>query len=489
MTPLLGFTPDAPTTTPGIIVDCSQFIPYESGMKAAPSAVAQGASALANATRGAATVKGLDGSTAVIVGTTAALYTLAGTTFTDRSRAGSPAYALGTDVRWSIAQFGNDTYASNTGNVIQKRTAMANAFADVSGSPQAKIIVSMLTSSGGFLFAFNTNATTDTWKNSALNDPTDWTVNPNVTLCNTGRLLGQNGPISAADQLGNDTIIAYKNRSIYVGTFVGGAAVWQFREIPGAGCIGQDALVSTGTLHYFVGEDNIYLFDGARPIPIATGQVRQWFLDNSNPNYRYACQLKYDRDADLLWLFFPGLTATSGTCDKCLVYHLGTKQWGRADRTIETAFVFATPSTNIDSLTGTIDALSGSIDSLAGGAGTRVVAVFDSAHTMQLLNGTPGTSYFVPNDIGDDTQVTRLTSVTLRYMQTPASATLNGYTSMATGGTPDAGTTQSAFDVPSNGLNRFPLRQTARFHRVQINLVGAAKVVGLQSELAPAGVR
>lgn len=487
MTPLLGFTPDAPTTTPGIIIDCSAFIPSSSGMRAAPSAASQGAAALSAACRGAITVQGLDGSTAIVVGATDKLYTLSGTTYTDRSRAGSPAYALGTDVRWSFAQFGNDTYASATGIVIQKRTAMSGSFADVSGAPQAKILAPMLTSGGGFLFAFNTNATTDTWKCSAVNNADDWTVNPTVTLCNTGRLVEENGAITAAAQLGNDLMVAYKDKSICVGTFVGGAAVWQFRSIPGVGCVGQDAIVSTGTLHYFIGRDNIYLFDGSRPVPIGDGQVRQWFLDNSNAANRFACQLSYERENNLIRFYFP--SGTSTTPDKCLVYQLKTQQWGRDDRSIEAVFSYTTPSTLISGLTGTIGALTGTISGLAGGTGTRVTAVFDTAHVLKLLSGVAGASYFTLHDIGDDTAVVYCDGLTLRYMQSPTSATINGFTSMATGGVPRTGATQSAYDVPAQALNRFRLRQTARWHQLQPNFVGDVEVTHYDPHVQQIGVR
>ena len=36
MTPLMGFAPDVESTTPGVLVDCAQLIPFESGMEAAP---------------------------------------------------------------------------------------------------------------------------------------------------------------------------------------------------------------------------------------------------------------------------------------------------------------------------------------------------------------------------------------------------------------------------------------------------------------------
>lgn len=489
MTPLLGFTPDAPTTADGIIVDCANFIPYEAGMKAAPSAVAQGGSALGAATRGATTITRLDASRRVFVGTTAEIRELSGTTFTDRTRGAG--YSLGAGTHWSWVQFGDNTYAVNIDTVVQKSTTAA--FADVSGAPKAKVIASLLTSGGGFVFAFNTidgtyGTSPDRWWNSALNDGDDWAVNPTVTLCNTGRLLGAEGPITAAKSFGSDRIMAYKDRSIYAGRFVGGASVFEWTEIPSIGCAGPDAIVDIGTAHVFVGQDNIYMFDGARPFSIADGQTRQWFLDNSSITYRQYAQMQYDRDAKLIWIFFASNNSTTGLPDRALVYHLATKQWGRADRNMETAFIYNTPALTWDGGSGTWDAQTNSWDQ--SNPGNRILAFYDTAHTLYLLNGTPGSSYFVSNDIGNDSAVSKLIEVSLRYMTAPTTASTSAYYSMATGGNPSVGLTQSAYDVPANGSNKFKFRQTARFHRIQFNFTGAVKVVGYEAtKLMPAGTR
>lgn len=492
MTPLLGFTPDAPTTSEGIIVDCSQFIPYESGMRAAPSITAQGSSAQPTVVVGAATHTYLDGSRRVFVGTGGAggkLYDLSGTTFTDRSRAGG--YTMGATTYWSFAQFGDSAYAANIDVILQKSTT--GSFSNVTGAPQAKIIESIVTSGGGQVFAFNTidsgfSTSPDRWWCSALNDGDSWTVNPSVSLANSGRLLGAEGPITAAKKFGADRIIAYKDRALYIGTFVGAPAVWQFTEIPDIGCIGMNAVANLGTLHAFIGQDNLYIFDGARPYSIANGQVRQWFLDNSSVQYRAFSQMVYDRDANLLWIFFPNASSTTGVPDRALVYHVGTKQWGRADRSIEFAFIYNTPTETFDSASGTYDSETDPFD--ATNPGTRVMALFDTSHTLQLLTGTPTSSYFTSHDMGDDSQVSRLDEVSLRYMTTPTSASVSAYYSMATGGVPSVGPSQSASDVPASGGNKFKLRQTARWHRLQFNFSGATRVVGYEAtKIIPMGTR
>ena len=487
MIPILGFSPDSPTTTPGILLDCTHFIPYESGMKAAPGLTSR-ADALGAACRGGASLTQLAGTRRVFAGTAAALYELSGTTWTDRSRGGG--YTLGADTVWSFAEFGDTSLAASIDCVIQSSTS--GAFANQATAPQAKIIESVFSSGGGFVIAFNTidgvyGTSNDRWWCCALNDPTTWT--PSVpSQATTGRLVGGTGPITAAKQLGSDRIVAYKSNSLYIGNYVGPPTVWAWQEVPIFGCAGQNAVVDIGTIHFVVGQDDIYLFDGARPIPLADKSIRQWFLANSSGTYRFKTIVKYDRLNDLVWVFYPNADSTTGTCDRALVYHMKTGQWGRSDRTVESAMIFNAPGVTYDASSGTtFNNDTGPFDTLS--PSSNAIAVFNSSHVLSTLDGTPSPSDFTLHDIGDDEVVTHLTQARLQYMTTPASASMSAFSTMATGLNTSAGDMQSAHDIPSNGSNVFPLRQTARWHRLKFNFTGNVKVVSYNVPLKQAGNR
>lgn len=483
---LKGFTPDVPTVTPGILLDCTHFIPYEAGMKAAPSLTAK-ADALAAACRGAEALTQLSGSRRVFAGTNAGLYELSGTSWTDRSRGG--AYSLGSQTEWSFTQFGDTSIAGNLDNVIQ--SSASGAFANVATSPQAKIVESVLSSGGGFVFAFNTvdgtyGTSPDRWWCCALNDPTTWT--PSVaSQATTGRLVGGSGPITAAKQLGSDRIVAYKDKSIYVGTYVGPPTVWAWTEIPILGCAGINSVADMGTAHFVVGQDDLYIFDGARPAPIADNALRTWFFENSSGTYRYKTKVVFDRSTDTIWVFFPEAASSTGDCNRVLVYHVKTGQWGKSNRDVQQAFLFNVPGETFDSVSGTFNSDSGSFDQVA--PGNQVVAVFNTSHVLSTLDGAPENCDFTLHDIGDDDVVTSLTLATLQYMSSPTSALLSAFGSMATGLTVNSGDIQNAYDVPAVGLNRFPLRQTARWHRLKFSFTGPVKVTGYNVPLKTAGVR
>ena len=83
------------------------------------------------------------------------------------------------------------------------------------------------------------------------------------------------------DHLGDD-IIVYKRRSTYVGRYTGPAEVWNFTQVDSdVGCVGQDAVCDTGKAHFFIGDDDIYAFDGVQVQPIGRGVLRDWGAVNA----------------------------------------------------------------------------------------------------------------------------------------------------------------------------------------------------------------
>lgn len=483
MTPIAGFAPDADRTSPGIFTDCENVVPYEGGFKGAPTAIATTASALAAECRGAVVATKLDGSRRIFAGTQTKLYELNGTSWTDRS-AGS--YTGSSESRWSFCQFGDTTIASNLSDAMQ--SSSAGAFAAIAGAPKAKIVVS---ASNNFVLAFNTNDGTfgqspDRWWCCAQSDQTSWT--PAVsTLANTGRLVAVEGAIQAALTLG-DYVVAYKNRAIFVGSFAGSPVVWQWNLIPGgeAGACGQEAVCDMGGAHFIVSNDNFWLFDGTRPIPIGTGVVRQWFLDNSSPVYRYRTKAIYDKQNNLVRVYYPSLNST-GACDSTLIYHVLKKQWGRNNQTVEAPLNYISPGVTIDGLNSyaaTIDTLPNiPFDSQYWLSGGQVASQFNGSHQLVSLSGSTAASSFTTGDMGDDDAVTMIERARIRFEQSPTTAMATGYYKMNEG---DGLTTG-----PTNAINdgKFDIRQSGRFHRIRFDFTGNHKEYAFDAKPVKVGMR
>lgn len=481
MIPLTGFAPDADVTTPGLIASCSNLIPYLNGMEGAPEpATPASTPALAAACIGAAVVTKLDDTRRIIAGTATKLYELSAGAWVDIGRAA--AYNGGVDTRWSITQFGDATLCANRADVIQRSTGAS--FADVATAPKAEILFSV----GAFVMALNTNDGSekpDGWHCCAAFDDTSWTPSL-ATQATSGRLVATAGKLTAGMRLG-EYAIAYKQRSIYLGQYVGAPTVWNWLQVPGgdAGCVGKEAICDIGGAHFFVGDDNIWIFDGTRPVPVADGFVRQFFFDNSNPAYRYRTICVFDRQKNLVWVFYPSLGST--TPDSAIVYHVVAKKWGVANRSIEAALNYVAAGVTIDGLpaySATIDGLAPySFDSQFWLSGGKSLSIFNTSHQLQAMTGTSVSSSMTTGDVGDDDGVTALNKIRLRYATAPATASVQTLIQMNSG---------TGFTVAATGSvldGKFDLRQSARWHKAIFSFTGPVRITGMDADLLPAGGR
>jgi len=436
--------------------------------------------ALAAACIGAAVVTKLDDTRRIIAGTTTKLYELSAGAWVDIGRAA--AYNGGIDTRWSITQFGDATLCANRADVIQRSTGAA--FADVATAPKAEILFSV----GAFVMALNTNDGSekpDGWHCCAAFDDTSWTPSL-ATQATSGRLVATAGKLTAGMRLG-EYAIAYKQRSIYLGQYVGAPTVWNWLQVPGgdAGCVGKEAICDIGGAHFFVGDDNLWIFDGTRPVPVADGFVRQYFFDNSNPSYRYRTICVFDKQKNLVWVFYPSLG--SQTPDSAIVYHVTSKKWGAANRNVEAALNYISGGVTIDGLSSispTIDGLTSySFDSQFWLTGGKSLSIFNTSHQLQSMTGNSVTSSMTTGDVGDDDAVSALNKIRLRYSMAPAAAAVQTFIQMNSGTGFAAAATGAVLD------GKFDLRQSARWHRATFTFTGPVRVTHMDADLAAAGGR
>jgi hypothetical protein len=486
MIEFLGYTPDAEPQTQGAILDCANIIPYEAGLRTAPQATSIGVSALAAECKGAGVLRNLSGSSRFLAGTASALYESNGTGWADVSVT-TAAYSVAAGDGWDFAQFGNTALAATPSQRIQRSTS--GSFALITAAPKATIIDSV----NGFVMALNTDETAfgtspDRWWCSAYLDDTDWT--PAVsTQATTGRLVDGLGKLTAGRRFGTD-FVAYKERGVFLGRYAGPPEVWQWTMVSeDVGCVGKDALAVTNIGHVFVGVDNVYLFDGTRPVPLATGSVRQWWLDNSSGQYRARTKLLWDRQNSAVWMYFPS-EQSSGLCDRCIVFHTLTRRWGRADNTVQAVVNYYTSGAftydGSSPLISTYNASPGAgipFDSVIWLAEKEVPAIFGTDNQLKALEAGADDSYLTTGDIGSDKGSTMCKRVIVNFSQSPEVADIVGYTKSGSGKTLTAASTSELNDAA------FDVRQTGRFHRFKISFSGDAKFNGFDLEIEQAGGR
>lgn len=491
--PVIGYAPDIDPRTPGVITSCAAFIPSLKGMKAAPAAQNISLPALAAACQGAAVLRKLDDTTRFIAGTGTALYEASASSWTDRTRASGGAYGLGTDVTWTFAQFGDVSIAAAKSDLLQASTS--GAFADVAEAPRASIVETfdqyvLLCDVFDQGAQFDSADRPNGWWICARGDYTDWT--PSITTqCATGTLTSSPGKIRAARRFGN-SVVMYKERSMYVMTYVGGAGIVDIQEIPGnVGAQSQGSVVFVGSpeepRHIFMGFEDFYSFDGSRPVPIGS-PLKETVFGELNKKYSYAIRALHDPINSRIFFYYP--TADSPNPDKCVVYNYKTGRWGRDDRTIEAVAEFITTGVTWDDL-GTLyatwhDLPNVSWDSSFWTSGFPVPAIFNTSHRIQTLDGTPATSSFTTGDIGSDEFVTYVDEVFPLYLTRPTTGTLTNFykTYLGDSYTTDASTTMSA----THG-GTFHFRRTANWHKFTFEYTGAAEIPAVRISAQFAGLR
>jgi hypothetical protein len=466
---LQGYAPDVDQTIDGVITSCLAFIPTEKGMQAAPSAQDTGLDALASASYGAAAIRKLDNSFRLIAGTSTKLYELTGTTWADVTRAVGGDYALGADNFWRFAQFGDTTLATAKTDTLQFSSSAA--FADVTGAPKASIVETV----AGFVFLFDTNEVSfgdspNRWWCAAQNSYTDWM--PSVaTQCASGLLTSAPGRIFAGKRFG-DQIVVYKERAMYVGTYVGAPQIWNFQQVVGeAGCNSQEAVVNIGSadnpVHIFMGADDFWRFDGARPVPIG-GPVRKTVYESLDLTYANRIKTLHDRINSRIYFYYPS-RAGSGAIDSCVVYHYRTNKWGRDDRTVEAVLEYLSGAITWDTFPyASWDAIPSTLswDSPFWTSGNLTPGIFNTSHKLLSLDGMAGNSQFTTNDSGDDENYYLLQRVKPKWLTKPNSATMTNFYKASEG---DALTTDATTTMVDS---RFDHLISSRWHRLQFDMVG-----------------
>lgn len=139
-------------------------------------------------------------------------------------------------------------------------------------------------------------------------------------------------------QIGNSLAI-YKEDSIYLMTYVGLPAVFNFRRVIfGRGLLAPRAVVPMGSVHMFLSDDDFYIFDGAQITPVG-GWIRDYFFNDLNPLYANRVQAVLFKQFGEVWWIYPSVSST-GDFDKVLIYSYRKKTWTFAQFSASALFLY-----------------------------------------------------------------------------------------------------------------------------------------------------
>jgi hypothetical protein len=123
-----------------------------------------------------------------------------------------------------------------------------------------------------------------------------------------------------------DTLIVYKERSMYAMQPSGDVYVWRFIRIPGDyGMLARGCGVSTPAGHVVLTASDVVLHNGGPPKSILSGRMRNWLaaeMDQTNYKRSFVvCNLNTSE----VWVCFPANGATS--CTKALIWNFDSDVW------------------------------------------------------------------------------------------------------------------------------------------------------------------
>ena len=239
---------------------------------------------------------------------------------------------------------------------------------------------------------------------------------------------------------------------------------------------------SFGGAHLFVGNDDIYLFNGTQPQGIGAG-IREWFFGDLDPAYTYRICHAYDRDNSLVYFFYPR-AGGSGALTGCIVYNHKSNKWGVSHRTVECAVEYISggytwntlPLTTWDSWPAI------AYDSPFWTASSRQSGYIGTDHKIYALSGNSASASFTTGNYGTENAYTLINRVTLRYLVRPTTATMTNFYQEYIGGawTEDATTTESS--------GRFDVLRSSVWHRVKFTFTGDFEITGVAADVKAAGV-
>lgn len=249
-----------------------------------------------------------------------------------------------TGTQWSAAANGDAIVAVNYANASLVSTG-ASFSALGGGSPKARFICA----NAGFMMMADYDDGANQYADgvwwSALNNYASWTVSA-ATQAGNLRLLDTPGPIRAMIPL-RDTIVVFKDDSIYIGSYVGPPIFWSWRLVTNrVGCLAQHAVAEYAGVLYFTHTSGIFSFDGAtitnigRPVwqsmlgSIGYAQTYGGFnLPSFKGDIRATQAIVDDVEGSVVFAPLHGATVLTSavTRSTCYIYNTASQLWGKAE--------------------------------------------------------------------------------------------------------------------------------------------------------------
>lgn len=430
-----------------------------------------------------------DGNTIIYAGSAAKLESLAGTTWTDRSKVGG--YTTASAGYWKFSQFGSLLIATNFSDAPQSITVAGAVFADLADSPPKARHIGIV---GNFVMLgdLDESGTLYPYKVrwSAIDNAEDWPT-PNTQEAsekqageeNLNADYGKVMHIANGEQIG----LVFQERGITRFIYTGGDTVFQVETYERArGLYAPNGAAQVGGTVYYLARDGFYATDGAQVVPIGFNKVDRTFLADLNATYPERVTAAVDPQNKLIFWSYPSNSSSDGTPDSMIVYNYQEGRWASADDSIGMIFSGKSQGFTLEQLDAVddLDSLPASLDSPIWTGGQPIVAGFTTDFKYGTFIGTVLAAQI-------DTQEGNINPGGLATVQgVQPLVTGSGITTVKVGTrTLQSASTSYGSALSVNSRNGMAdTLSTAFYHRVRLEISGGfTQAIGARVYATPAG--
>lgn len=472
------WTPDLAKIANQGLVTCKNVLPHGQSYKKFPGPIVASTNALDKYCQGAASFFSAGFTPFNIAGTKDKLYSLASGAFSDVSKVGG--YTTTADNNWYFTQFNEYILTTNNSATVQKFLMGTDTiFSDLGGTPPvSKFITTVL--NNGFVVLGNISSHPYRVQWSGFQNMADWS-NSAATQSGFNDLNSQNGQVSGL--VGGEYLIAFQERAINRGTYVGSPVVFQWDELErGKGTLVPGSIIKFGNMVAYLGLDGFYVFDGQSSQNIGSNKIDKFFYNDfstNNASGMYGVNL-FDAQT-LLWIY-PGSGNVNGIANKYLAFNYAPnagERWSYGEITLENVFISRSSALNftqLGAIYSTFSAIPYSFNSSFFTGGALVFSGFNSSHQMVNFTSTALSATIETSD----TQITDGARTFITLMKPLVEG--NGSASITIGERQtisDAVTYGAAITQDTNGF--CSCRSNNRYHRFQINTTGDFdEIIGIE---------
>jgi len=360
--------------------------------------------------QGAFSAKDGDGNTYTFCGDDTDLYRLSGASWSEISKT-TGAYTVAADGHVAFAQFGDRVISVNGHTDTPQSFVLGSSsdFADLGGTPPRARRIGVIKD---FVFLGDTWDSTDgsvgnrVWW-PAINDPTDWPTigssdaaqkqSDRQDLPIGGRVMALTGAIGGMDGA------IFMEKAIYRVQYQGPPTVFGFFEVErDRGVLASRSLVNVGPFGFYIGEEDLYRFDGAGSTPIGDQRVSKTFFNDLDQNHLDRVYGAADTINKMTFWLYPGSDNVGGQPNRLLIYNWTLDRWSVADTTGEVIFRDLSAGYTLEQLDsfGTMETLPASLDSRQWQGGATLLSMFNSDKKLCRFTGDALEATFETSETG-----------------------------------------------------------------------------------------